>query len=299
MKSPSDPRRWAWLRVLIVGLGIWLAGVAGVLLTDDPILVPGVFLVGSFLVPFALLFWVYAQIGWGGRSTLPTALDPYRVLLAFVCGGAVGVTSSALLENLLLRHFESLYYLVVAVVEESVKLALVWLLARNLGTYSRRDGMLLGATVGLGFSAFESAGYAFNAAVGAHGHDLVTVLQTQATRGLLTPVGHALWTSLVAGALFAAARGGKLRLTVGVLGWLAVVIVLHMAWDASGGVAVVVAVESAGGHATRTEYLTGQLSNAVGHQAWVYSACLTVLQAIDAAIALLLGWRMWRRANLG
>ena len=63
MKSPSDPRRWAWLRVLIVGLGIWLPGVAGVLLTDRPHPGPRVFLVGSFLVPSALLFWVYAQIG--------------------------------------------------------------------------------------------------------------------------------------------------------------------------------------------------------------------------------------------
>jgi len=276
---------------------IWAGGVAAVVLTDNPILVPGVFLIGSFLVPFSLLFWVYEQIGWGGITTSRTALDPYRVLLAFACGGALGVTCSALLEDLLMKYFDTVYYLCVGVTEESVKLALVWLLARNLTSYSRRDGMLLGASVGLGFSAFESAGYAFNAAIGAHGHDLVTVLQTQATRGLLTPVGHALWTSLVAGALFAAARGGHLRLTRSVFGWLAIAIALHVGWDASGGLATILAVASAGQAATHTEYLTGQLTNPIGHEAIVYSVTLTVLQSIDAAIALLLGWRMWRRAN--
>ncbi len=44
-------------------------------------------------------------------------------------------------------------------IEEAVKLGALWLLAR----YTMRDGMVLGATVGFGFAALESAGYAFNA----------------------------------------------------------------------------------------------------------------------------------------
>ncbi len=290
--------RTAWLQILLWGLLIWAAGVAAVLLTQDPILVPGVFLTGSFLVPFALLFWVFERIGWGpDASRLPTALDPYRLLLAFATGGALGVTCSAVLENVLLKHLPHLYYLCVAVVEELVKLALVWLLARHLRVYRRRDGMLLGATVGLGFAAFESAGYAFNAVQLNHAHDWVAVLQTQATRGLLTPIGHALWTALVAGAFFAAARGGRLRVSWSVVGWLGVAIGLHFAWDAAGGVAALAATASAHRPIGETEYLDGQLTNPVGPEIAVYTTVLTVLQSIDAGLALLLGWRMWRQAQ--
>jgi RsiW-degrading membrane proteinase PrsW (M82 family) len=48
----------------------------------------------------------------------------------------------------------------VGLIEEAVKLGALWLLAR----YTMRDGMVLGATVGFGFAALESAGYAFNGA---------------------------------------------------------------------------------------------------------------------------------------
>ena len=149
-------------------------------------------------------------------------------------------------------------------VEESEP-RLVWLLARNLGTYSRRDGCCWGDGR-FSFGVLESAGYAFNRGGGAHGHDLVTVLQTQATRdcsprsgthcgppGRGAPVPARFAGQAEADRRRAGLVGGRDR--------------PHMAWDASGGVAVVVAVESAGGHATRTEYLTGQPSNAVGHQA--------------------------------
>ena len=101
----------------------------------------------------------------------------------------------------------------VGLIEEAVKLAALWLLARRLPRYTMRDGIVLGATVGFGFAAFESAGYAFNALFTDSGLSLINVVETEVLRGILTPVGHGLWTAILGGALFgAAARRGRLRL---------------------------------------------------------------------------------------
>ena len=64
---------------------------------------------------------------------------------------------------------------------------------------------MLGATVGFGFAALESAGYAFNAAVSLKGIDLRALLETEMLRGVLAPFGHGLWTA-IAGAVLLAYR---------------------------------------------------------------------------------------------
>src|SRR5215203_6612567 len=103
----------------------------------------------------------------------------------------------------------------VGFIEEFVKLAaLVWC-ARGLRAHTPRDGALLGATVGFGFAALESAGYAFNALFSEQGGlSLGTLVQTELVRGLLTPFGHGLWTAIAGAVLFAASPRGRLRITL-------------------------------------------------------------------------------------
>jgi RsiW-degrading membrane proteinase PrsW (M82 family) len=69
------------------------------------------------------------------------------------------VLGASVLEAEFLKSPSTASYLYVGLIEDAVKLAALWLLAR----YTMRDGMVLGATVGFGFAALESAGYAFNA----------------------------------------------------------------------------------------------------------------------------------------
>jgi hypothetical protein len=102
-----------------------------------------------------------------------------------------------------------------------------------------RDGIVLGAAVGLGFAALESAGYAFNALFTMEGLSLQNLVETEVLRGLLTPLGHGLWTAILGGVLFrTAAEGGRLRLSGALVGWYLVVAGLHALWDASRSVAV-------------------------------------------------------------
>lgn len=285
--------QWVW--VLIIGAGLWLITAAAAIATGNLIIAPEVLLLGGFVVPTALLFWILGQLP-PGESEHRTALDAPRVLAAFALGGGLGLLASAVIEDYWTAAWPRVFYFDVALTEEVVKFAAVWLLALPLAFYLRRDGMLLGVAVGLGFSAFESTGYAFNVLLVDRVVD-VDLLATQALRGVLTPTGHALWTALVAGALFAGARGARLRMTWNVAGWLAAVLALHVAWDVSRGLAAATLLLADGGSVTRDVVLgTGYRSLAAtyGSAIEVGSA---VLQVLIAAVGVALFVRYWRLAG--
>ncbi len=222
-----------WIRIFLGGLALWLATVVVTFATGNANLVPTIVLVGSFLVPVTFVAFAFRH-----ADAVVTA---QRIFSAFIYGGVLGVLGASILESGL-ANVSGLAYFAIALIEEGVKLAVLWLLARRLPYYTVRDGMVLGAAVGFGFAAFESAGYAFNALFTSHGLSLLNLVETEALRAVLTPFGHGLWTAILGGALFATAartrkhRPGLLRRPV--IGWFLVVAVLHAVWDMSQSIAV-------------------------------------------------------------
>jgi RsiW-degrading membrane proteinase PrsW (M82 family) len=200
--------------------------------TTNPNLVPTVVLLGSFLVPVTFVVFAFERYA-------DPVLTTQRILVAFLYGGVLGVLGASILEAEFLKQPSGLTYVGVGLIEEAVKLAALWVVALRLPRYTMRDGIVLGATVGLGFAALESAGYAFTALFTMEGLSLQNLVETEVLRGLLTPVGHGLWTAILGGVLFRAAAGaGRLRLSWGLVGWYVVVALLHALWDASRGIAV-------------------------------------------------------------
>ena len=290
-------RSWPpWVWMLLLGSVLWLVTAAVALWTSNLLLVPEVLLIGGFLIPVTALLWIVGRVVpiAGGPPVARTALDGNRVLAAFVLGGGVGLIGSALIEDAWTKAWPRVFYFDVAVTEELVKFAMVWLLALPLAFYLRRDGMLLGGAVGLGFSALESTGYAFNEIVADR---LLTleVIQVQLVRGLLAPVGHGLWTALVAGALFASARNGRLRFTRSVASWLVGVLALHALWDMSHGIAAAAVLIVDGGTPTRelvmgTGYAAGESSSA-GLTIELISGSIQTGIAVVGLLLLLHYWR--------
>ncbi|HEY2670311.1 MAG TPA: PrsW family glutamic-type intramembrane protease [Rugosimonospora sp.] len=222
-----------WRRVFGIGLLLWVATVVVTLLTRNPVLVPTLVLLGSFLVPVSFVTWALQR--WRDEH-VTTEL----VVRAFVVGGLLGVLASALLENYLL-HPSPWLFGGVGLIEEGVKLAALLLVTRHLTRRHTRDGIVLGATVGFGFAAFETAGYAFNATLTVHGLSLSALVQTELLRSVVAPLGHGLWTGILGGVLFhSAARGRWLtgRLLLAYL-WVSL---LHAFWDGSHDLAVLVTV---------------------------------------------------------
>jgi protease PrsW len=282
--------RRPWLRIFLGGLGLWVATVAVTFATGNVNLVPTIILLGSFLVPVAFVTYAF-----GHADEVVTA---QRIFTAFVYGGVLGVLGASVLEDAFLRQPSGPAYVWVGLIEEAVKLAALWLVARRLPRYTMRDGIVLGAAVGFGFAAFESAGYAFSALFTAGGPSLLNLVETEVLRGILAPVGHGLWTAILGGTLFGvAARSGRLRLSRAVLGSYVLVSLLHALWDASRGIAVWLTLVLTG---TPVQWLLirlGQAPAVTQDQVHLFTIISWGLLALDALLGLLILRRRWRRAT--
>jgi protease PrsW len=287
---PLERRGRQWLRFLLVGLLLWVASVVVTFATDNVNLVPTIILLGSFLVP--VTFVVYAFEHYADQ-----VVTAQRIFTAFVYGGALGVLGASVLEAAFLRQPSGLAYVGVGLIEEAVKLAALWLLAWRLPRYSMRDGMVLGATVGFGFAALESSGYAFNALFTMEGLSLQNLVETEVLRGLLTPVGHGLWTAILGGVLFrTAARTGRPRLTGALVGWYLVVALLHALWDASRPIAVWLTLLFTG---TQVQWLLirmGRVPQPTQAQVHTFTSLTWGLLVLDALLGVAVLRGRWREA---
>jgi RsiW-degrading membrane proteinase PrsW (M82 family) len=288
--SPLERRGRQWLRVFVVGLLLWVASVVVTFWTANVNLVPTVILLGSFLVP--VTFVVYAFQHYADQ-----VVTPQRIFAAFVYGGVLGVLGASVLEAVFLRRPSGLAYVGVGLIEEAVKLAALWLLAWRLPRYAMRDGIVLGAAVGLGFAALESSGYAFNALFTMEGLSLPNLVETEVLRGLLTPVGHGLWTAILGGVLFrTAAEGGRLRLSGALIGWYLVVAGLHALWDASRPIAVWLTLLLT---ATQVQWLLirmGRVPQPTQAQVHTFTMINWGLLLLDALVGLAILRGHWRQA---
>ncbi|MFI6092503.1 PrsW family intramembrane metalloprotease [Streptomyces sp. NPDC051218] len=245
--SPDDDHRapqtrpGLWKRCLWGGLALWLLTAAITYATKNTNLLPTLILLGSFLIPAVFVLWAYER---HGRD-----LGLGVLLNCFIVGGVLGVLGASVMEYYLL-HPSVWIFLGVGLIEEAVKLlALMLVLRRFKPIRGLRAGLVLGAAVGFGFAAFESSGYAFNAAVTMRGVDLRSLLETEILRGLLAPFGHGLWTAIAGGVLLKfRAPDGRFRFTGPVVATYLGVSLLHALWDSMHGIAIwlVAKITSAG-----------------------------------------------------
>src|SRR5690349_23681391 len=163
--------------MFMTGLGLWVAAVVIIFVTGNANLIPTVVLLGSFLVPMTFVAWAFER-----RET--GEITAGLIFSTFVTGGVLGVLGASVLESFLLHPSPWLFF-GVGLIEEAVKLGALALLTRHMRTRSVRDGIILGAAVGLGFAAFESAGYSLAAMFTVDGLSVTQVVQTEVLRSLL------------------------------------------------------------------------------------------------------------------
>jgi RsiW-degrading membrane proteinase PrsW (M82 family) len=228
--QPWAPRWWA---VLAVGLVLWIATVATAFLTLNLILLPTIVLLGSFLIPVTAVAWYL------DHDPSP-ALSPRRIASAFIVAGVMGALGASLLEFWFVGGSGLVGFLKVGLIEEFVKGAAIVMFALGLRSFATRDGMVLGATVGFGFAALESSGYALASLfVVQGGHlylSLSSVVFTELVRGLLAPVGHGLWSAILGGVIFHYAGKGHPRAAASLIAAYLGISLLHAAYDLFGGI---------------------------------------------------------------
>lgn len=224
-------RRWAWLVVLAVGLGLFWAVLHTLVATGNPNLVPSLILLGAAVVPATFVTFVRAR-------RLEFGLSGGAVSLIALVGGVIGVVAAGTLEFDTLQRLGVMPMLAVGVIEEAAKLiapVIVLVVTRHRHP---ADGLLAGVAAGAGFAALETMGYAFVVLVQSGGSVRV-VEEVLLLRGILSPAAHMAWTGLTAAALWrAAGRGWTGRALGGFLVTFVVAVALHTAWDSIGGIVV-------------------------------------------------------------
>jgi RsiW-degrading membrane proteinase PrsW (M82 family) len=223
---PAGARRWAWLPVLLVGIGLFIAIQQALVITGNPGLVPSLLVLGTLVIP--VTFVVYID----GRN--PAYDVPLSVLLSCaLLGGVLGAAVASVAEFDIMRRLGALPTLYIGLIEEAAKLLVpiaVLIFTRYRGNPA--DGLLVGVAVGMGFAVLETLGYGFVTLL-ATGGNLSDAENEVLLRGVLSPAGHAAWTGLVAAALWwAYTQRGRPRALAAAIGTFVLVVVLHALWDA-------------------------------------------------------------------
>jgi RsiW-degrading membrane proteinase PrsW (M82 family) len=226
--DPRTPRpwRWAWLPVLLVGIGLFIAIRQALAITGNPTLVPTLLVLGTLVIPLSFVVYVDGQI--------PVYDIPLSVLLSCaLLGGVLGAAVASVLEFDTMRRSGVLPELSIALIEEVAKLLVpVAILIFTRYRVNTANGLLIGVAVGMGFAVLEVLGSGFVILL-ATGGDLSEVEGALLLRAALSAVAHAAWTGLAAGALWwAHSQRWGLRGLGAVAGTFVLVVVLHALWVA-------------------------------------------------------------------
>ena len=225
--SAQWPRPWAFLRVLAAGALLFAIFVGGVIAFENPNLYPGLILTGSFAAPVAMVVFFY-------EMNIPRNVSIYHLARLFLLGGVAGLFVALALYAVI--PLDSIFGAPAAgIIEEVAKLAIVVAALRmmRLGPHAYLlNALLIGAAIGAGFAAFESAGYALRALTGELSSGVLNVI---VERGVLSPFGHIAWTAIAAGALWRVCSDGRVTLDhlkdPRFLRLFALAVGLHAAWD--------------------------------------------------------------------
>ena len=244
--SANWPHPWFYSRVLLILLAGYLILWFLVASFNSVLCVPGMAVVGSFAMPVAVMILFFEANVWHNVSM-------YRVMQIFLLGGLASLVLTLMLFGIFpdsvsgsLDYFNAF---IVVIVEELGKMLIVFFFLRNMKQRSILSALLIGASIGAGFAAFESAGYAFIPIWQLFGYQTANP-QFQVTpqamadvisssvmlRGFLAPGGHVAWAAVSGAALVLASKemnvfDFSLLTNKRFLRLFVIPVVLHGLWD--------------------------------------------------------------------
>jgi len=181
------PKPWLFFKTFILSALVYAGLVFAYNQFNNDNLIPGLLVIGSFVMPFTLLILFF-------EVNVLRNVPLYQVLKLLFLGGVLSLMVSLFLYQWTKAGQAQGWggAFGAGFVEETGKAAAL-LLVLNKSKYRwTLNGMLFGAAVGAGFAGFESAGYAYTYGI--------ANITTRAWLALLG--GHVLWTALVGGALW-------------------------------------------------------------------------------------------------
>ncbi len=189
----SWAKPWLFSRLIVLSVVLTFLLVAGFNMFENQKLIPGLIFIGTFVMPLATVIFFM-------EVNAPRNISVFLLMLMLFIGGVASLLITLLVSERMPWLYNTFDASGAAIIEEPAKILIVVLV---LGKYMRYkwilNGLLLGAAVGAGFGAFESAGYAFELGL-ANGFS--AMVDNIILRGLLAPFMHVVWTANAAAALW-------------------------------------------------------------------------------------------------
>jgi protease PrsW len=225
----SWPKPWVFFRTFLGALIVYIGFVQAWQTFQNLNLVPGLIVIGSFVVPFSTLIFFF-------ETNVRRNVSLYQVLRLLFFGGVLSLIFSLLLFQVSFSlNLNWLGASVAGLVEEPGKLLALLIVVNNPKYKYTLNGLLFGAAIGTGFAAFESAGYALTAALTSSSDNANAMLDMIMMRGMLAPFGHIVWTGMCAAMLWKIKGEQKFNLEMvkdrRFLRIFGIAVVLHMTWN--------------------------------------------------------------------
>ncbi|HEY3899592.1 MAG TPA: PrsW family glutamic-type intramembrane protease [Chthoniobacter sp.] len=228
------PKPWAFFKAFIASVIVLAGFLYGWFHFQNPKLLPGLIFVGSFAIPFSTLI-LFVELN------VPRNVSLYQVFKLCAFGGIGSILISLFLYSAFDAENAWGSALAAGLFEEAAKIGAALVLMRNRRFHWTLNGLLIGAAIGTGFGAFESAGYALNSFFNdlgnaLNGSESNEMMWTMGIRALLAPAGHIAWTALAVAALWRVKAGKPFDWPMlkdpRFLRVYALVATLHFLWDA-------------------------------------------------------------------
>lgn len=233
---------WLYSRVFLILLAVFGVFEICLLGFNNWNMLPGIMLIGSLMMPFAILTMYF-------ELNVYKDISFYKTIGIFLLGGAVSLLFTLFLYAIFPsgENFDFAHASLISIIEEIGKASIVMIVLTQNKKYRVFQGLLIGGAIGCGFAAFESAGYAFNAFLDAHDWntraDMVNdylpwYRQYQYAdsigemnfniflRSILSFGGHTAWAAIT-GASFAKEK----KINFYFIKMFAVCFILHAIWD--------------------------------------------------------------------
>lgn len=187
--DPTKATAWVYFKILIFFLIAYIPVRIGFVTYGNANFLPAMIMLAAFAVPVTILIFFF-------EINVFRNIPFYKVMKYFVWGGGLSLILAILFFSLDFNTDISTYFgaLMVGLIEEVAKAAIVaaFLFKSKKSNYIL-DGLLIGAAVGAGFAAFETAGYILRFGLN---NGLQTMLEVIKLRGFLAPGGHVAWAAI-------------------------------------------------------------------------------------------------------
>ena len=200
--NPKNASAWVYFKIFVFFLISYIVTRIGYINYGNLNFLPAMIMLGAFAMPVSILIFFF-------EINLFKNIPFYKVMKYFVLGGALSLIVAILYFDIItVAELDYKGALMVGLIEEVAKAVIVALfLFKSEKCNYILNGLLVGAAVGAGFAAFETAGYILK--YGLNGGDAV-MLQTLRLRGFLAPGGHVAWAAIEGDALMYVKGFGKL-----------------------------------------------------------------------------------------